>query len=127
MSKFDRDSSGKFLPGHRVKSPGRPEKAKEHEYYTALSKAVTPETIEAIGNQIKEYILAGNYDARLIKLLFDKLVPNMPRRIQVEDERVWENLAYLIEQLQQRDIPLEPFFRQLADGLDQTNDRNRLQ
>jgi len=59
-----RDASGRFLPGHAIKSPGRPRKAVEERYLCILSQRVTPEVFAKIVDKAAEQALEGDAKAR---------------------------------------------------------------
>lgn len=59
-----RDASGRFLPGHSVKSPGRPRKAVEERYLCILSQRVSPEVFAKIVDKAAEQALEGDAKAR---------------------------------------------------------------
>jgi hypothetical protein len=74
----DRDNKGRLLPGHGVKSPGRPNRVTETAYLRGLSEAVSLEDWREIVTRAVEQAKTGDARARdwLTRyLLGDNAVP----------------------------------------------------
>lgn len=63
----DRDKSGKFTPGHKIKSPGNPQVRRLAEHRAAIGKAITGEDLIAALKKLKALALSG--DVLAIKTL----------------------------------------------------------
>lgn len=95
----DRDENGQFLPGHTLKSPGRPRKEQELAVLHAITSALTPEEIkDAV---VKALTIAINQNSArgivaVLELLTSYAVGKPTQRLQVTGQ---DTLADVLEQL----------------------------
>jgi hypothetical protein len=60
----DRNENGRFMPGHSIKSPGRPKRVTEHTYLRLLSGVVSAEDWQAIVYRAVQQAVGGDARAR---------------------------------------------------------------
>lgn len=59
----ERDSKGRFLKGHSLKSPGRPKKATEAEYLEAMGRGVPVDIFERASAKMGKMAVKGDVQA----------------------------------------------------------------
>lgn len=78
----DRDERGYFLPGHSVRSPGRPKRKTEQSYLDIMLSVVTPERWQKICERAAKDAEKGDTSAR--KFLADYIVGKPVERIEAD-------------------------------------------
>lgn len=86
----DRDKQGRLLPGHSVKSPGRPNRMTEDAYLRVLSEAVSAEDWREVVTRAVNQAKAG--DARAREWLTRYLVGESP--VSLTKLAAWDERGY---------------------------------
>ena len=68
-----RDAKGRFIPGHGVKSPGRPTQEVEKEFLAAFRRGCPPPALEAVTAKLVKLAIDG--DTNAARLLLQHALP----------------------------------------------------
>lgn len=77
----NRGPDGRFLPGHKIKSPGAAYSHRLHEHKQAFIDAVSPDDVHAITRKLVAAAKAG--DVAAIKVFFDRLFGKPKQDVEV--------------------------------------------
>ena len=88
-----RDSKGRFLPGHSVRSPGRPPREAEKQFLAAFERGCSPAKLEQVVSKMVERAISG--DVAAARLLIQTAIPQTIRQELANEEPLEYRVAGL--------------------------------